>query len=102
LGCDIRNADDATPHDFSAAEWYLTVRCTHPACGGLIAFQKSAYCEDNPNLRVKITGRPSVNCPHCMALVHFGSDQIERKRVFVTESIGAGSDQAAPRRTLDS
>ena len=53
--------------------------------------------------RVKITGTPSVNCPHCMSLVRFGSDQIERKRVFVTESgFSNDSDRYCVRRTFDS
>ena len=85
------------------AEWYLTVRCTQAACGGLIAFQKSTFDDDNPNLRVRITGTPSVNCPHCRALVRFGTDQIERKRVFVTESeIGHSASRFSIRRALDS
>jgi hypothetical protein len=103
LGCDIRKTSDADPPDFTAAEWYLTVRCTHPACRGLIAFQKSAFDDDNPNLRVRITGTPSVNCPHCMALVRFGTDQIERKRVFVTEiDPGNNGDRFPVRHALDS
>ena len=61
----------------------MTVRCTNPACRGLIAFQKSVFPDDNPNLHVKIRGAPSVNCPHCKALVRFGTEQIERKRVVV-------------------
>ena len=66
--------------------WYLTVRCTNFRCQGLIAFQKSEFPGDNPNLRVRITGTPSVNCPHCKALVRFGTDQIEHKQVVVTGS----------------
>ena len=81
----------------------MTVRCTQAACGGLIAFQKSEFEDDNPNLRVRITGTPSVNCPHCMALVRFGNDQIERKRVFVTECDSGNAESRVPvRRTLDS
>jgi hypothetical protein len=81
----------------------LTVRCTQAACGGLIAFQKSTFADDNPNLRVRISGTPSVNCPHCMTLVRFGSDQIERKRVFVAESDSGKRGNRFPiRRTLDS
>ena len=81
----------------------MTVRCTQAACGGLIAFQKSTFDDENPNLRVKISGTPSVNCPHCQALVRFGTYQIERKRVFVTESdCRDGENRIAIRRTLDS
>ena len=81
----------------------MTVRCTQAACGGLIAFQKSTFDNDNPNLRVRITGTPSVNCPHCRTLVRFGTDQIERKRVFVTESDPGKNEIRLPvRRTLDS
>jgi len=81
----------------------LTVRCTQAACGGLIAFQKSTFDDDNPNLRVRISGTPSVNCPHCKTLVRFGTDQIERKRVFVTESDPDKSGSGFPtRRALDS
>lgn len=67
-----------------ATGWYLTVRCTNFRCQGLIAFQKSEFPGDNPNVRVKITGTPSVNCPYCDALVRFGADQIEHKHVVVT------------------
>ena len=81
----------------------MTVRCTQAACGGLIAFQKSTFDDDNPNLRVRITGTLSVNCPHCMALVRFGTDEIERKRVFVAESDPGHSGNRFPiRRTLNS
>ena len=102
-GCDIRKATDTDTHDFTAGEWYLTVRCTQPACRGLIAFQKSAVDHENPNLRVAIAGTPSVNCPHCMALVRFGTDQIERKRVLVTEcDPGNGGNRLSVRHALDS
>jgi hypothetical protein len=53
-------------------------------CGELIAFQKSVFPDDNPNLRVRVVGTPSVDCPHCRALVRFQTDQIERKRVLVS------------------
>jgi hypothetical protein len=103
LGCDIRKTSDTTHHDFAAAEWYLTVRCTQAACGGLIAFQKSTFDDDNPNLRVMITGTPSVNCPHCRTLVRFGTDEIVRKRVFVTESdVGLDANGFSIRHTRDS
>ncbi len=70
--------------DVTRTDWYLTVRCTNFSCQGLIAFQKSEFPGDNPNLRIRVTGAPSVYCPHCNALVHFGLDQIEHKRVAVT------------------
>ena len=69
--------------DLTTLDWYLTVRCSNLRCRGLIAFQKSEFPGDNPNLRVRITVSPSVNCPHCKALVRFGSSQIEHKRVMV-------------------
>ena len=75
---------DSLLPDLTTPDWYLTVRCTNPKCRRLIAFQKSEFVGDNPNLRVRVSGAPSVNCPHCMTLVRFGTDQIERKRVVVT------------------
>jgi hypothetical protein len=77
---------DRTYPDVTTTEWYLTVRCTNFSCQRLIAFQKSEFPGENPNLRIRIIGAPSVNCPHCNALVRFGSDQIEHKRVLVTGS----------------
>jgi cold shock protein len=66
------------------AEWYLTVRCTNPTCGRLIAFEKSADPVDRPELRIAVTGRPSVICPHCKAATRFRRDQIERRQVVLT------------------
>ena len=75
---------DCNHSDLTTPDWYLTVRCTNPGCRRLIAFQKSEFTGANPNLRFRISGTPSVNCPHCMTLVRFGTDQIEHKRVVVT------------------
>jgi cold shock protein len=66
------------------AEWYLTVRCTNPTCARLIAFQKSADPGYRPNLRIAVTGKPSVVCPHCKAATRFRRDQIERRQVVLT------------------
>jgi hypothetical protein len=67
------------------AEWYLTVRCTNPACARRIAFQKARYRGDAPNLRLAVIGTPSVNCPHCQTRVRFRLDQIERRHVTLTQ-----------------
>jgi hypothetical protein len=67
------------------AEWYLTVRCTNPACARRIAFQKARYRGDAANLRLAVTGTPSVNCPHCQTRVRFRLDQIERRQVTLTQ-----------------
>ncbi len=69
----------------TTAEWYLTVRCASAVCGRLIAFQKATYPGDHPNLRLAITGEPSVHCPHCKMLMRFQVDQIERRRVVLTQ-----------------
>lgn len=68
----------------TAAEWYLTVRCTNTACTQLIAFQKAIYCGDHNDLRLAVTGEPSVDCPYCGTRVRFGIDQIERRKVMLT------------------
>ena len=68
----------------AAAEWYLTVRCGDPKCARLIAFKKSVDPVDRPNLRIAITGKPSVVCPHCKAATRFRRDQIERRQVVLT------------------
>jgi len=66
-------------------EWYLTVRCTDSMCRRLIAFQKAVYSGDQPNLRFAVTGEPSVSCPHCGMRVPIRVDQIERRRVVLTQ-----------------
>jgi hypothetical protein len=68
----------------AAAEWYLTVRCADPKCARLIAFKKSVDPADRPNLRITVTGKPSVVCPHCKAATRFRRDQIERRQVVLT------------------
>ena len=40
---------------------------------------------DAANLRLAVTGTPSVNCPHCQTLVRFRLDQIERRQVTLTQ-----------------
>lgn len=66
-------------------EWYLTVRCTNAGCLRLIAFQK-AVCQGNEsNRRLAITGEPSVDCPYCRTRVHFSVDQIERRKVMLSQ-----------------
>ena len=71
--------------DTTTAEWYLTVRCTHPACGRLIAFQKAVFAGSNPDFRVSVAGEPTVDCPHCKTLVRVRADRIERKQVVLTQ-----------------
>jgi hypothetical protein len=66
------------------AEWYLTVHCANLACARLIAFQKSFDPGDHSNLRIAITGKPSVVCPHCKAITRFRRDQIERRLVVLS------------------
>ena len=73
----ISGALDAT------AEWYLTVRCTNLSCARLIAFKKAIDCRDLSNLRLAVTGEPSVNCPSCGTLVHLRQHQIERRQVVL-------------------
>jgi hypothetical protein len=76
-----------TDDDLGAtAEWYLTVRCTNLTCARLIAFQKSVDQGDNPDLRIAITGNPSVVCPHCKVATRFRHDQIERRQVVLTDA----------------
>jgi hypothetical protein len=65
------------------AEWYLTVRCANPTCARLIAFQKSVDPNDHLELRIEITGKPSVVCPHCKVVIRFRLDQIERRRIVL-------------------
>ena len=67
------------------AEWYLTVRCADSMCRRLIAFQKAVYSGDQPSLRFAVTGEPSVDCPHCGMRVRIGVDQIERRRIVLTQ-----------------
>jgi hypothetical protein len=72
--------------DFAATSgWYLTVRCSNPRCARLIAFQKSRFCGAGPNLRLTVTGKLSVECPHCKRLVRFQEEQIERRNVVLTQ-----------------
>src|SRR5262249_51276731 len=84
--CDVQKTFDRIQPYVTNPEWYLTIRCTNFSCRGLIAFQKSEFRGDNPNLRFRICGTPSVNCPHCKTLVRFDADQIEHKRVVVDHS----------------
>jgi hypothetical protein len=65
--------------------WYLTVRCANAACGRLIAFQKSVSQSDDPELRIAITGKPSIDCPHCKITTRFRRAQIERRQVILTQ-----------------
>jgi hypothetical protein len=65
-------------------EWYLTVRCANSRCARLIAFQESVDPVGRPNLRIAITGRPFVVCPHCKAATRFSRDQIVRRQVVLT------------------
>jgi len=81
----VESIFDPIRSDLTTPDWYLTVRCTNPMCRRLIAFQKSEFTGDNPNLRFRISGSPSVNCPHCATLVRFGTEQIEHRRVVVTD-----------------
>jgi hypothetical protein len=72
--------------DFTAtADWYLTVRCSDPTCARLIAFQKTRFHGAHPNVRLAVTGKLSVECPHCKRLVRFRQDQIERRNVVLTQ-----------------
>ena len=75
----------STSDDLSTAEeWYLTVRCKNAACTGLIAFQKAIYRGDHSNLKLAITGEPSVDCPYCGTRVRFSIGQIERRKVVLS------------------
>jgi phage FluMu protein Com len=72
--------------DYAAtANWYLTVRCDNPTCARLIAFQKTEFRGGEPNLRLAVTGKLSVDCPHCKRLVRFRGEQIERRNVVLTQ-----------------
>jgi hypothetical protein len=76
----------AVADDFGdGAEWYLTVRCASSKCGQLIAFQKALYAGDQPNLRIAITGEPTVRCPHCRTPMRVSVDQIKRRRIVVMQ-----------------
>lgn len=66
------------------ADWYLTVRCTNPACTRLIAFQKTRFGRGHPNVRLAVIGDLSVVCPHCKQLMRFQREQIERRPVILT------------------
>ena len=67
------------------AEWYLTVRCAISDCRRLIAFQKTSYAGDQPNLRFAVTGEPTVQCPHCGTSMRVKIDQIKRRRIVVIQ-----------------
>jgi len=68
-----------------SAEWYLTVRCASSACRQLIAFQKTAYSGEQPNVLFGIIGQPTVHCPHCGTPTRVRTDQIERRRIVVMQ-----------------
>jgi hypothetical protein len=75
----------STSDDLSTVEeWYLTVRCTNAACTRLIAFQKAIYRGNHLNLRLAISGEPSVDCPYCETRVRFSIGQIERRKVMLS------------------
>ena len=77
---------DLAVEDFAGTvDWYLTVRCSNPKCARLIAFQKARFGGGNPDLRLAVTGKLSVGCPHCKRLVRFHGGQIERRRVVLTQ-----------------
>ena len=69
----------------ATASGYLTVRCTNPTCARLIAFQKTEFRGGEPNLRLAVTGKLSVDCPHCKRLVRFRGEQIERRNVVLNQ-----------------
>jgi hypothetical protein len=50
---------------------------------GLLHF-KNLSIRDHPDLRIAITGSPSVVCPHCKVATRFRHDQIERRQVVLT------------------
>ena len=55
-------------------------------CAGASSpFKKAVYSGDQPNLRFAVIGEPSVNCPHCWVLVRIRVDQIERRRILLTQ-----------------
>jgi hypothetical protein len=82
--CTINNVPSPAIDSFlAAAEWYLTVRCTGSTCARLIAFQKTPFRGDNPDVRLRAIGSLSVHCPHCKALVRFDLEQIERRRIVL-------------------
>jgi hypothetical protein len=68
-----------------SADWYLTVRCASSKCRQVIAFQKTLYPGDQPNLRFAINGEPTVRCPHCGKIMRVKIDQIERRRIVVMQ-----------------
>jgi hypothetical protein len=61
----------------------LTQSGADPTCARLIAFQKSVDPGNRPNLRIAVTGKPCVVCPHCKAATRFRRDQIERRQVVL-------------------
>ena len=81
--------DDSHDDLAASAEWYLTVRCTNPACSNLIAFQKSRFESGDGHARLQITGSPALHCPHCKTLVRFGAHDVERKRVVLGRADGS-------------
>jgi len=86
LRCNINKIPNLSIDEFAAtAEWYLTVRCTNPTCASLVAFQKTRFPGGNSDLRLTVTGKLSVDCPHCKTLVRFRREQIERRHVVLTQ-----------------
>jgi hypothetical protein len=71
--------------DDFAATAELTVRCSDPTCARLIAFQKTRFRGTDPNVRLAVTGKLSIECPHCKRLVRFREEQIVRRNVVLTQ-----------------
>ena len=69
----------------ATSDWYLMGRFSNPRCARLIAFQKSRFYGADPNRRLAVTGKLSVECPHCKRLVRFQEEQIERRNVVLTQ-----------------
>jgi hypothetical protein len=59
--CTINNVPSSAIDSFVAvAQWYLTVRRIDPTCARLIAFQKTPFHGDNPDLRLRAIGSLSA------------------------------------------
>jgi len=69
----------------ATTEWYLTVRCTNPTCARLIAFQKARSSGGTRDVQLVVTGKLSVDCPHCKMLVRFQREQIERRQIVLIQ-----------------
>ena len=80
MGNDVKLRNDLS----TTGEWYLTVRCKNAVCARLIAFQKAIHRGNHSNLRLAITGEPSVDCPYCGTRVRFSIGQIERRKVLLS------------------